>query len=76
MQGNELCLKAQHMSYSGTWCLNEIQSHLWTTVLFEIETVFTLLIHKRKKMRILCTCRAQRSNSASQAAEPAKQCVF
>lgn len=44
MQGNELCLKAR-MAFSGTWCLNKTQPHLWThRVLFEIETVFTQLV--------------------------------
>ena len=67
MQGNELCLKAQHMAYSGTWCLNKIQPHLCDSrVVFVFETVFTQLVQRGERCAPL---------HASQAAEPTKQCV-
>lgn len=59
MQGNELCLKAQHMAYSGTWCLNKIQPHLCDS-----RVVLKLYLHswyKEKKDALLCTRVRQQS---------------
>lgn len=50
MQGNELCLKAS-VAFSGTRCLNRTKPHSGLREIFQIKTVFTQSIQKRRERR-------------------------
>lgn len=62
MQGNELCLKAQHMAYSGTWCFNEIRPRFINVSVRRIH-LFTKLQKRSKRHAVLCFRQSEDPNS-------------